>query len=65
MITTALWVRPPLPRRRKGRAQLTDRVQAMRVRLAIRWSLPVSEVGRWRAEYELAEQNGEEVQAWR
>ncbi len=42
-------------------------VQAMKVRLAIRFSIPVSEIGRARAEYEIekqAEANGEEVLAW-
>ncbi len=48
-------------------ARLVNPVQAMRVTLAIRWSLPVSEIGRGRAKYELekqAEANGEEVLAW-
>ena len=65
-----------LNRRPRNHARKADPVQAMRVKLAIRWGLPVSEVGRWRAEIELEEQrarvgrlvarNGdeEEVLAW-
>jgi hypothetical protein len=33
-----------------------DQVQRMRVVLAVRWGIPVSEVGRWRAELELDRQ---------
>ena len=53
-----------------------DPVQAMRVRLAIRWGLAPDDIGKWRAELELKRQrarvrvllatngNEEEVLAW-
>ncbi len=51
----------------KMQATKVNPVQAMKVQLAIRFGIPVSEIGRARAEYEIekqAEAAGEEVLAW-